>query len=353
LVPLAPTLEQSRIISKVEELFSFLDAGTETLRKVQAQLKRYRQAVLKYAFEGKLTEEWRKTHKDQTENTKYQFEQILAKLNKTRNSENRQNYKQPTIPNLDALSNLPFSWFWATVDQLSIVVRGASPRPAGHPRLFGGEIPWITVGNLTEDEQPYLKTVSQTVTEEGCKASRFIEFDTLLITNSGATLGVPKIARIGGCINDGIVALLGVDYPLKLYLYYYFKSQTKKLRNINQGAAQPNLNTSIIKSICVPFPSLSEQEEIVTKIQNAFAIIESVEDNLTKTIRYSERLRAVILKKAFEGTLVAQNPQDEPAENLLERIKSKLLKNASEDFSNCNIKKPKNGKQSELYRYVK
>ena len=62
-----PFNEQHRIVSKVEELFSFLDAGTESLRKVQAQLKRYRQAVLKYAFEGKLTEEWRKTHKDQIE----------------------------------------------------------------------------------------------------------------------------------------------------------------------------------------------------------------------------------------------------------------------------------------------
>ena len=70
-----------------------------------------------------------------------------------------------------------------------------------------------------------------------------------MLTNSGATLGVPKITLIGGCINDGVVALLDVDYPLKLYLLYFLRLQTHRLRQINQGAAQPNLNTTIIKGI--------------------------------------------------------------------------------------------------------
>ena len=73
---LPPFMEQGRIVNKVEELFSFLDAGTESLRKVQTQLKRYRQAVLKYAFEGKLTEEWRKTHKDKLEPAQKLLERI-------------------------------------------------------------------------------------------------------------------------------------------------------------------------------------------------------------------------------------------------------------------------------------
>jgi type I restriction enzyme S subunit len=103
------------------------------------------------------------------------------------------------------------AWVWATLDQVSVVVRGASPRPAGDPKYFGGSIPWITVGPLTADEQPYLRAVPETVTEEGRERSRYIEAGTLLLTNSGATLGVPKITLIGGCINDGVAALLDVD----------------------------------------------------------------------------------------------------------------------------------------------
>ena len=91
-VPIPPRQEQSRIVGKVEELFSFLDAGVESLRKVKAQLKRYRQAVLKYAFEGKLTEEWRKTHKEQIEPA----QTLLKRIKQERKNDGQQKYKEPS-----------------------------------------------------------------------------------------------------------------------------------------------------------------------------------------------------------------------------------------------------------------
>src|SRR5262249_31284648 len=158
---------------------------------------------------------------------------------------------EPAAPYIVDRSALPDGWTWATVEQISNVVRGASPRPAGDPKYFGGTISWITVGPITADETAYLKSVPETVTEAGRERSRYIERHTLLLTNSGATLGVPKISLIDGCINDGVAALLDVDYPLKLYLLYFLRTQTKSLRGVNQGAAQPNLNTMIIKAINV------------------------------------------------------------------------------------------------------
>src|SRR5262249_40939551 len=128
---------------------------------------------------------------------------------------------------------------------------------------------------------------------------------------------------IGGCINDGSVALLGVEDPLKLYLLYFLHSQTVTLRAINQGAAQPNLNTTIVRSICVPLPPRAEQNRIIEAIEKCL----SVEDNLvagaTKEVDRVERLRQAILKFALEGRLVDQAPTDEPASVLLERIKAK------------------------------
>ncbi|MFO0877416.1 MAG: hypothetical protein U0840_08580 [Gemmataceae bacterium] len=229
-----PLAEQRRIVAKIEELFSDLDAGVAALERAKANLKRYRAAVLKAAVEGKLTEAWRAEH-PHTEPASKLLERILAERRRKWEADQlakfaaagkeppknwQAKYVEPTPPDITGLPELPEGWCWASVEQLSVVVRGASPRPAGDPKFFGGPIPWITVGSLTTGEQPYLYSVTEGLTEVE-EASRWIEPDTLLLTNSGATLGVPKITMIGGCINDGSVALLDVDYPLKLYLYYF------------------------------------------------------------------------------------------------------------------------------------
>ena len=132
---------------------------------------------------------------------------------------------------------------------------------------------------------------------------------------------MPKITLIGGCINDGVAALLETDYPLKLYLLYFLRTQTTKLRGVNQGAAQPNLNTSIIKAIWVPLPPLAEQEQIVALVEERLSQIDSAEKTIDAELIRSKRLRQSILKRAFEGNLVPQDPKDEPASVLLERIK--------------------------------
>ncbi len=333
-VPLAPAMEQLRIVAKIEELFSDLDAGVAALERVRANLKRYRAGVLKAAVEGKLTEDWRAQHPD-SEPASVLLERILterrrqwekdqlakfAQAGKQRPKGWQARYPEPVV--LDSgQPAIPETWRWASIDQLAVVVRGASPRPAGDPRFFGGPVPWITVGALTADESAYLTDVREGLTEAGRDASRLIHPDTLLLTNSGATLGVPKITMVGGCINDGSVALLFLDYPLKLYLHYFLRSQTKRLRSINQGAAQPNLNTGIVKALAVPLPPAEEQSAINQEVERRLSIVDEIESELNGSLIRAARLRQGILKRAFEGRLVPQDPTDEPAEKLLERIR--------------------------------
>ena len=193
-------------------------------------------------------------------------------------------------------TELPDGWRWARLDEIANVVRGSSPRPAGDPRYFGGDIPWITVGPITSDNTPYLRTVPQTVTPAGRERSRFIEAGTLLLTNSGATLGVPKISLVGGCINDGVAAFLGVPGPLKLYLLYFLHTQTQRLRGVNQGAAQPNLNTRIIKSIVVPLAPECEQRQIVAEIEKQFTRLEAGVAALRRVQANLKRYRAAVLR---------------------------------------------------------
>lgn len=324
-VPVAPLAEQRRIVAKVEALFSESKTVREALDKVAVLLRRFSQSVLAKAFGGELNQ---RAPNDET-GQKF-MERMGQERQRIWNLEKRGRYKQPLTPDVASLPKLPSNWCWATIDQLSIVVRGASPRPAGDSRFFGGKIPWITVGSLTADEQPHLETVRETVTEAGRDASRYIEPHTLLLTNSGATLGVPKITLIGGCINDGIVGLLHVDYPLKSYLYYFLKSQTKRLRDINQGAAQPNLNTDIIRAIKVPIPPLKEQEEIVARIEGLFSLSDRIEIDVKKTKEKTDSIDRVILARAFRGELVPQDSNDELASVLLKRIEGDLAKSRVE-----------------------
>jgi len=320
--PLPPLAEQKRIVAKIEELFTRLDAGVQALQKVKAELKRYRQAVLKYAFEGKLTAEWREKNKDKLEPASEWLWRVKKELKANTNGKPR------AIPNIkvNELKDIPNQWEKSYIGEISNVVRGGSPRPAGDPRYFGGEIPWITVKEITKDNSIYLTSVSNYVTELGKQRSRYIEPGTFLLTNSGATLGVPKITNIGGCINDGSVALLGLGDVFKVYLYYFLTKLTKDLRQLNQGAAQPNLNTGIVSAIRVPICSEKEQEKVVEEIERHFSIADEIEQTIKKSLKQSDRLRQSILKKAFEGNLVPQDPEDEPAEKLLERIKAEKEK---------------------------
>lgn len=343
---LPPIAEQERIAAKLNAVLSGVQRAEMASRRARERLDTYRDAVLNAAVTGELTREWResqrKSKRINVETGGDLLKRLLAirrvrweeiELNRLHASGKvpkdekwKSRYPEPTSPITSDLTRLPNGWIWASLDQLSIVVRGASPRPAGDPRYFGGEIPWITVGSLTRDSQPYLTQTTETVTEAGKEASRYIEAETLLLTNSGATLGVPKISRIAGCINDGVAALLAVDYPLKLYLYYFLAAQTKNLRNINQGAAQPNLNTSIIRAIVAAVPSSAEQTVIVHEVESRLSAANRLADTLDKKLAKASVMRQSLLREAFSGRLVPQNSSDEPAAVLLERIRSERIR---------------------------
>ena len=143
-VPLPPLPEQHRIVAKIEEVFTKLDAGVEALKKVKAELKRYRQAVLKYAFEGKLTEEWRKENKDTIEPTSALLERIKAEMSLRRvkghiKHKHKNEITSPSARN-DYLSTLPEGWCWVLLPELGELSRGKSKhRPRDDTKLFGGE----------------------------------------------------------------------------------------------------------------------------------------------------------------------------------------------------------------------
>lgn len=301
-IPLPPLPEQHRIVAKIEELFSRLDKGIENLKTAQQQLKIYRQAVLKWAFEGKLT------NKNVVD------------------------------------GELPETWKWVKVAEISKVVRGGSPRPAGDQKYYDGNIPFLKVADITKDKSVFLTTYKYTIKEAGLHKTRRIPPNTLLLSNSGATLGVPKICMIDATMNDGIAAFLDLDQRNNLYLYYFWLSKTRELRNINMGAAQPNLNTDILKNYMIPYCSFETQVAIVAEIESRLSVCDRIEETINESLKQAEALRQSILKKAFEGKLVPQDPNEEPASQILSRIKAERERKKQEASQTRQAGKPRTKK---------
>lgn len=159
---------------------------------------------------------------------------------------------------------IPDGWKECTIREVAKVVRGASPRPAGSPLYFNGSyLPWITVSEVTGDSSMYIDSTKTSLTEEGAKFTRIIDPGTLILSNSGATLGVPKITRIRAGANDGIAMLLDLKEATKEFLYFFLQSQTLELREvIAPGNGQPNLNTELIGGIRLLLPPIKDQKLI-------------------------------------------------------------------------------------------
>ena len=226
--------------------------------------------------------------------------------------------------------DVPNGWEWCRIASLADVVRGGSPRPAGSPIFYDGSIPFLKVADLTRESSIYVKSFSSTIKEAGLSKTRLVEAGTLLLTNSGATLGVPKICTFDTTFNDGVAAFLSLDERLKLYVYWFFCYMTDLYRNINQGTAQPNLNTDIIKMTLVPIPPYKEQIRIIEQLGNISPIIAYYEksqdelDELNESI--PKLIKQSILQEAIRGKLVPQIAEEGTAKELLKQIKEEKLK---------------------------
>ncbi len=289
LIPDVPT--QRAIVAKIEQLLSDLDNGITNLKTAKGKLEIYHQAVLKKAFEGGYVEK-------------------------------KKEY------------SLPEGWSHVKINTLCEVVRGGSPRPAGDERFYNGNIPFLKVADLTRNNGAYLKTFTYTIKEAGLKKTRYVNSNTLLLSNSGATLGVPKICTFPTTFNDGIAAFLGLSEETLLYHYHFWNSKTKELRGYNQGAAQPNLNTGIIGAMVIPIGPLNDMKKTVQAIESRLSVCDKLSESIDQSLDKSEALRQSILKKAFEGKLLKESELEacrkendwEPAEKLLERIKKDKVK---------------------------
>jgi type I restriction enzyme, S subunit len=215
----------------------------------------------------------------------------------------------PNVPMKDSgvewLGNVPEHWDIKKFRYISQVVRGGSPRPAGDPTLFNGDYsPWVTVAEITKDNEMYLTSTESSLTRKGSDQCRVFKAGTLLLSNSGATLGVPKILSIDANANDGVVGFEALTLHTE-FAYFYLTILTSDLReSIKQGSGQPNLNTDIVKDIFVAVP-LSELE-IVSVVNHIKMICKEFELLMVKTtnaMQLMQERRSALISAAVTGKI--------------------------------------------------
>ena len=330
-LPLPPLPEQHRIVAEIEKHFTRLDASIDALKRAQANLKRYRASVLKSACEGKLvpTEaELARSEGRDYEPADRLLERILSERRAQWESQEKRRgkYKEPVAPDTTNLPDLPEEWVWASLDQLATIIRnGYSKRPRGDtgtPILRISAVRPLSVN---------LKDIRWVDSKDDLAGFLIHSGDLLFTRYNGNTelVGVcgvvPAIDRETLHPDKLIRACLTKYGALPNFVQIVANSGVSRKfleRRIRTTAGQSGISGSDLKSMPIPLSPLAEQHRIVAEVDRRLSVVQQTEAAVEANLTRAERLRQSILKQAFSGKLVPQDPNDEPASVLLERIRA-------------------------------
>ena len=332
-VPLPPLPEQHRIVAQIETQFTRLDASVAALRRAQANLKRYRVSVLNAACEGRLvpTEvELARSEGREYEPAAVLLERMLAdRRARWESQEHRQGkYKEPAPPNTSGLPELPEGWVWATVEH---VILGTPQNGLYKPKSqYGGGIPILRIDDFQDfalRERELLRCLRISAKEIGTYG---LEVGQLVVNrvNSPSHLGkclvVPE-SLLPAVFESNMMRITTNPLVSKYFLACYLRSKDGRAcltANAKWAVNQASINQTDVCMTPMPLPPLAEQRRIVAEVERRLSVIQKTEATVEASLARAERLRQSILKQAFSGKLLPQDPDDEPASVLLERIKA-------------------------------
>jgi Restriction endonuclease S subunits len=347
-VPLPPPNEQKRIVAKIEELFSELDNGIAALKTAREQLKVYRQAVLKHAFEGKLTAQWRAENQDKLETP----EQLLTRIQQEREARYQQQLEDwktavkeweangkkskkpskptkllfPRVVTSDDLPLLPSGWAWIEYAGICEKIRnGVSAKPIGETGNKILRISAVRAMQFDLNDTRYLQDI------DGQYSDYFLSKGDLVFTRYNGTrdyVGVCAEYRGDGThlYPDKLIQTrTAVSSISPSYLEKAINSGGSRKfieKRIRTTAGQSGISGGDIKSMPVPICCKEEQKIIERHLESELSNVTAISDEIESGLKKAETLRQSILKKAFSGQLVPQDPNDEPASELLARIQA-------------------------------
>ncbi len=355
-IPLPPLAEQRRIVAEIETQFTRLDASVAALRRAQANLKRYRASVLKAACEGRLvaTEaELARSEGRDFQSAGVLLERILVERRARWESQEKRRgeYKEPSAPDTSDLPQLPEGWVWSTLSQVSDLKGGVTKGQRYRDGQSLQEVAYLRVANVQRGYLNLRQLSMIETTPEIVDQLRLIPGD-VLFTEGGDR---DKLGRgwvwkgeIDECIHQNHVfrARLLPDTVIPEMVSWwgnsfgqdFFSKVGKQTTNL------ASINLSVLSQFPIPLPPLAEQRRIVAEVERRLSVVQQAEATVEASLARAERLRQSILKQAFSGKLVPQDPDDEPASVLLERIRAER---AAAEASAPRTRKPRTRKAQE------
>ncbi len=222
----------------------------------------------------------------------------------------------------DVPFELPDGWVWCKIGDIADVARGGSPRPIdSYLTDDSSGVNWIKIGDA-EQGGKYINSTRQRIKKEGVSRSRFVHSGDFLLTNS-MSFGRPYIINVDGCIHDGWLVISPINNALHKDYFYYLLSSDYAYQQFSEqasGAVVSNLNKDKVAGALIPLPSVSEQKRIVDAVEKWLSILDLIDDGQSKLYELADDAKEKVLNLAIHGKLVAQDPSDEPAIELLKRI---------------------------------
>jgi type I restriction enzyme S subunit len=344
-IPLAPEAEQQKIIAEVEKQFTRLEAGVAGLRRVQANLKRYRAAVLKAACEGKLVpteaELSRERKKVAAASRRWSSDELrrrdasatisdvkaTAEMNQSRDgsatqegpgyetgaqllerilTERRQKwsgkgkYKEPEKPDTPNLPELPEGWVWAIFEQVSRRVTVGHVGPMKHEYVPRG-VPFLRSQNVRENKFDYEGLLFISREFHARLAKSVLMPGDLAVVRSGSVGVTCVIPDTLGEANCADLVLIQRPFIVPQFGAYYMNSLAKRIVDAGKvGVALTHFNTKSVSAMPVPIPPLTEQQRIVAEVERRLSVVEELETVVNANLRRATRFRQSILDQAFQ-----------------------------------------------------
>jgi len=337
-LPIPPRAEQTRIVEKLEALLGDLDTAVAELKAAQHKLASLRQSLLKAAVDGALTAEWRAAHGKPQEAGADLLQRILrerrarwetkqlakfAAQGKTPPKGWQAKYPEPVAPDTTDLPQLPEGWVWASLGQCFHVAVGATPSRK-EPGYWNGDVPWVSSGEVRFCR---ISSTKESITQLGLENSstQINPRGSVLLgmIGEGRTRGQVAILDIEAANNQNCAAIWVSETELPPeYVYFWLWSRYEQTRKGSSGNNQPALNKSIVESIPLPLPPLAEQHAIIEQLDTALSACDTQQAAIDHALQQAAAQRRNLLKTAFAGQLVPQDPTDEPASELLARIRA-------------------------------
>lgn len=331
-VVLPPLNEQHRIVEAIETQFTRLDAAVTALKRSQANLKRYRAAVLKAACEGRLVPT--EAELAQAEGRSYEtasvlLERILAERRRKWEAENpKKRYQEPVAPDTSGLPELPEGWCWVKLDQVADISGGLTKNSKRDSLPY--QLPYLRVANVYADRLALEDVQVIGVTKSEVDRVLLKKNDLLIVEGNGSPEQIGRVAIWDGSIEpclhqNHLIKARFSHINVVGYVRYWLLSVGGRdviMRVASSTSGLYTLSLSKVSDLVVPLPPLAEQQRIVAEVERRLSLIDQLEKTIEADLVRANRLRQSILKRAFAGQLVPQDPNDEPASVLLERIQA-------------------------------